>query len=35
MNNQFLKYFKEYKWSNILSMVRNSKIDSKICNEEF
>jgi NAD(P)-dependent dehydrogenase (short-subunit alcohol dehydrogenase family) len=29
------KYFKEYEWSNIFAMVRNQKLDPKICKDDF
>jgi retinol dehydrogenase 13 len=29
------KYFKEYKWSNIFAMIRNLKLDPKICTDDF
>jgi retinol dehydrogenase-13 len=29
------KYFREYKWSNILAMLRNQKLDPKICADDF
>lgn len=29
------KYYKEYKWSNIFAMLRNQKLDPKICAEDF
>ena len=29
------KYFKEYKWSNIGAMLRNQKLDPKICSDDF
>jgi retinol dehydrogenase-13 len=29
------KYFREYKWSNILAMIRNNRSDPKICKEDF
>lgn len=31
----FFKYFKEYEWSNIFAMIRNNRLDPKICKEEF
>jgi short-subunit dehydrogenase len=34
-NSKFLKYFKEYQWSNIIAMIRNNRLDPKICNEDF
>lgn len=32
---KFNKYFREYKWSNILAMIRNNSRDPKICTENF
>lgn len=29
------KYRKEYKWANIVAMIRNQKLDPKICIQEF
>jgi NAD(P)-dependent dehydrogenase (short-subunit alcohol dehydrogenase family) len=29
------KYFREYKWSNIFAMLRNQKLDPKICTDDF
>lgn len=34
-NKKFFKYFREYQWSNILAMIRNSWKDPKICREDF
>jgi retinol dehydrogenase-13 len=34
-NKKFAKYFKEYEWSNILAMIRNNRLDPKICTEDF
>jgi retinol dehydrogenase 13 len=34
-NKKFFKYFKEYQWSNIFSMIRNNRLDPKICTEDF
>ena len=31
----FFKYYKEYKWSNILAMIRNNRSEPKICTEDF
>jgi NAD(P)-dependent dehydrogenase (short-subunit alcohol dehydrogenase family) len=31
----FFKYFKEYRWSNIFAMIRNSRAEPEICREEF
>ena len=29
------KYFKDYKWSNILAMIQNQKLDPEICTDDF
>jgi retinol dehydrogenase 13 len=29
------QYFKEYQWSNIIAMIRNNRLDPKICTEDF
>ncbi len=29
------RYYKEYKWSNVFEMVRNLKLDPKICTDDF
>lgn len=34
-NKKFLKYFNEYQWSDILEMIRNNRLDPKICSEDF
>lgn len=34
-NKKFFKYFNEYQWSNILEMIRNNRLDPKICTEDF
>ncbi|MCU0377438.1 MAG: SDR family NAD(P)-dependent oxidoreductase [Bacteroidales bacterium] len=34
-NKKFAKYFKEYQWSNIVAMIRNNRLDPKICPEDF
>jgi len=34
-NKKFLKYFKEYQWSNIFSMIRNNMSDPKNCIDDF
>jgi len=34
-NKKFVKYFKEYEWSNISAMIRNNRLDPKICTEDF
>lgn len=33
--NRLFKYVREYKWSNIFSMLRNNKKNPEICNENF
>ena len=34
-NKKFAKYFREYEWSNISAMIRNNRLDPKICTEDF
>ena len=34
-NKKFFKYIKEYQWSNIFAMIRNNRLDPKICTEDF
>jgi retinol dehydrogenase 13 len=34
-NKRFLKYFKEYQWSNIFAMIRNNRLGPAICTEDF
>jgi retinol dehydrogenase 13 len=34
-NKKFVKYFKEYQWSNIYAMIRNNMADPKICADDF
>jgi len=34
-NKKFAKYFKEYEWSNIFTMIRNNKSDPKICDNTY
>jgi retinol dehydrogenase-13 len=34
-NKKFAKYFREYEWSNILAMIRNNRLDPKICTDDF
>ena len=34
-NKRFVKYFKEYKWSNIFAMIRNNKSDPKKCDDTY
>lgn len=33
--SKFLKYFKEYKWSNISAMISNGRSTPMICNDDF
>lgn len=34
-NPKFLKYVKEYQWSNVFAMIRNNRLDPEICKEDF
>ena len=34
-NKKFWKYFKEYQWSNVYAMIKNNRLDPKICIEDF
>ena len=34
-DKKFFKYFKEYEWSNIFAMIRNNRLDPKICTDDF
>ncbi len=34
-NKKFFQYFKEYQWSNIFAMIRNNRLDPKICTDDF
>lgn len=34
-NKKFTKYFKEYQWSNISAMIRNNRLDPRICPDDF
>jgi retinol dehydrogenase 13 len=34
-NKKFFQYFKEYQWSNIFAMIRNNRLDPKVCTENF
>lgn len=34
-NKKFFQYFKEYQWSNIFAMIRNNRLDPRICTEDF
>lgn len=37
MNNRskFFQYFREYRWSNIFTMIKNNRLSPKICTDEF
>jgi retinol dehydrogenase 13 len=32
---KFMKYFREYRWPNILAMIRNNQMDPEICADDF
>jgi retinol dehydrogenase 13 len=34
-NKKFAKYCREYEWSNISAMLRNNRLNPKICNEDI
>lgn len=34
-NPKFRKYFKEYRWSNVFTMIRNNRLDPIICQDDF
>lgn len=34
-NKKFFQYFKAYEWSNISAMIRNNRLDPKICIRDF
>lgn len=34
-DKRFIKYFREYQWSNIFAMIKNSKLEPLICDESF
>ena len=34
-NKRFIKYFKEYTWSNVYTMIKNNRKDPKICSGDF
>jgi len=34
-NKKFSKYFREYEWSNISAMIRNNRLDPKICTDDL
>lgn len=35
MNNKIRQYWGQYKWSNIAAMIRNDRLDPKICTDDF
>ena len=35
MRNKTYQYFREYKWSNVFAMIRNNRLDPKICTDDF
>ena len=35
MNKKIAKYVKEYQWSNIFAMIKNNRLDPKVCNSDF
>jgi NAD(P)-dependent dehydrogenase (short-subunit alcohol dehydrogenase family) len=35
MRKKTTQYFREYKWSNIFAMIRNGRLDPKICPDRF
>lgn len=34
-NNKIFQYYKEYRWANIFAMIRNNRLDPKICTDDF
>jgi retinol dehydrogenase-13 len=34
-SKKFLQYFKEYQWSNIWAMIKNSQLGPELCTEDF
>lgn len=34
-NIRISKYFKEYEWSNVYAMLKNNRLDPKICNDAY
>lgn len=34
-NKKFWKYFKEYEWSNVYAMIKNNRLDPRICAEDY
>lgn len=35
MRKKTSQYFREYKWSNVFAMIRNNRLDPKVCNSDF
>jgi len=35
MREKTSQYFREYKWSNVFAMIRNNRLDPKVCNSDF
>jgi len=35
MRKKTAQYFREYEWSNVLAMIRNNRLDPKICTNDF
>lgn len=35
VKNKFRKYFREYRWSNLFAMIRNSRAVPLVCNDDF
>jgi NAD(P)-dependent dehydrogenase (short-subunit alcohol dehydrogenase family) len=34
-NKKIFQYYREYSWSNIIAMIRNNRLDPKICKDDF
>lgn len=34
-DKKFVKYFREYQWSNIFTMIKNNQLDPLVCDESF
>lgn len=35
MNKKFLKYFREYRWSNVFAMIKNNRRDPEKCTDRY
>lgn len=35
MRKKTFQYIREYKWSNVFAMIRNNRLDPKVCHEDF